>query len=81
MEGIITRAFFDIHDRKYIDIEIDNKVFHLKVPFRYGRVSGCSVEGHVPIQDMPKGTRVTIEFKKVHWDGLEYYVLKRICPR
>jgi hypothetical protein len=80
MEGIITKAFFDIHGRKYIDVEIDNKIFHIKIPFKYGRVFGCSVEGHVPIQDMPVGTRVTLEYKKVLWDGLEHYVLKRICP-
>ena len=81
MEGIIITPFFDIQGRKYIDVEIANKIWHIKVPFRYNRVSGCTVEGHIPVQDMPTGTHVTIDFRKVYWNGLEYYVLKRICPR
>ena len=72
---MITRSWYDIQDRKYIDI--DGK--QVKVPFRYGRVSGCRVEGHVPIQDMPVGSRVKTEIKKVRWDGLEYLVLQKIC--
>ena len=73
---MITRSWYDINGRKYIDI--DNT--QVKVPFRYGRVLGCQVEGHVPIQDMIIGTKVKTDVKKVMWDGLEYYVLKKICP-
>lgn len=73
---MITRSWYDINGRKYIDI--DNT--QVKVPFRYGRVLGCQVEGHVPIQDMLIGTKVKTDVKKVTWDGLEYYVLKKICP-
>jgi hypothetical protein len=72
---MITRSWYDIQGRKYIDI--DGK--QVKVPFRYGRVSGCTVEGHVPIQDMPVGAWVKTEIKKVRWDGLEYLVLQKIC--
>jgi hypothetical protein len=43
-------------------------------------VTGVDVQGHVPIQDMPAGTQVTAEVRTVKWDGLEYYVLKSICP-
>ena len=77
----LVRPWMDIHGRKYIDLETDQgTVFHVKVPFRYGRVSGCVVEGHVPIQDMSAGTRVRADFKTVTWDGLEHYVLQKICP-
>ena len=73
---MISRAWYDIQGRKYIDI--DHVQF--KVPFRYGRVLGCEVQGHVPIQDMPVGTQVKYTTKKVIWDGLEYLILQSICP-
>ena len=72
----ITRSFFDIHGRKYIELD----GVQVKVPFRYNRVTGVDVQGHVPIQDMPTGTQVKAEIRTVKWDGLEYYVLKSICP-
>jgi len=72
----ITKSWHDIHGRKYIDL--DN--IHVKVPFRYNRVTGVDVQGHIPIQDMPAGTQVKAEIRTVKWDGLEYYVLKSICP-
>ena len=73
---LVTKAWHDIHGRKYI--ELDGR--QVKVPFRYNRVTGVDVQGHVPIQDMPAGTQVTAEVRTVKWDGLEYYVLKSICP-
>jgi hypothetical protein len=73
---MITRAWYDIHGRKYIDI--NNR--QVKVPFRYGRVMSVDVQGHVPIQDMPTGAQVKAEIRTVKWDGLEYLVLKSICP-
>ena len=73
---MITRAWYDIQGRKYIDI--DGK--QIKVPFRYGRVLGCDIQGHVPVQDMSVGTPVKYTTKTVTWDGLEYLVLKSICP-
>lgn len=73
---VVTKAFFDIHGRKYIELD----GLQVKVPFRYNRVTGVDVQGHVPIQDMPAGTQVKAEIRTVKWDGLEYYVLKSICP-
>jgi hypothetical protein len=72
----ITKSFFDIHGRKYIELD----GLQVKVPFRYNRVMGVDVQGHIPIQDMPTGTQVKAEIRTVKWDGLEYYVLKSICP-
>jgi hypothetical protein len=73
---VVTRAWHDIHGRKYIDLD----GLHVKIPFRYNRVTGVDVQGHIPIQDMPAGTQVKAEIRTVKWDGLEYYVLKSICP-
>lgn len=73
---VVTKVFFDVHGRKYIELD----GLQVKVPFRYNRVTGVDVQGHVPIQDMPAGTRVKAEIRTVKWDGLEYYVLKSICP-
>jgi len=74
---VVTKAFFDIHGRKYIELD----GLQVKVPFRYNRVMGVDVQGHVPIQDLPAGTQVKAEVRTVKWDGLEYYVLKSICPQ
>ena len=54
---ILTRTFFDIHGRKYIELD----GLHVKVPFRYNRVTGVDVQGHIPIQDMPVGMEVKAE--------------------
>ena len=74
---VVTKAFFDVHGRKYIELD----GLQVKVPFRYNRVTGVDVQGHIPIQDMPAGTQVKAEVRTVKWDGLEYYVLKSICPQ
>lgn len=72
----LTKAWHDIHGRKYI--ELDGLL--VKVPFRYNRVTGVEVQGHIPIQELPDGVQVKAEVRTVKWDGLEYYVLKSICP-
>jgi hypothetical protein len=71
----ITRPWYDIQGRKYIDIDSRK----IKVPFRYGRVCGCTVGGHIPIQDYPMGAQVEYTCKKISWNGLEYLVLQNIC--
>jgi hypothetical protein len=73
----VTKSFFDIQGRKYIELD----GLQVKVPFRYNRVMGVDVQGHIPIQDMPAGTQVKAEIRTVKWGGLEYYVLKSICPQ
>ena len=72
----ITKSWHDICGRKYIEVD----GLHVKVPFRYNRVIGVDVQGHIPIQDMASGTEIKAEIRTVKWDGLEYYVLKSICP-
>jgi len=77
---LLVRSWHDIQGRKYIDLEKQGTILHVKVPFRYNRVTGVDVQGHIPIQDMSAGTLVKAEIQTVKWGGLEYYVLKSICP-
>lgn len=80
IEAIIQIPYFDIQGRKYITLELENKTrIQVKVPFRYGRVM-CTVQGHIPIQDFSVGQRVHVDIVTKKWDGLEYSVLKSICP-
>jgi hypothetical protein len=74
---VVTKAWHDIHGRKYIYLD----GLQIKVPFRYNRVMGVEVQGHIPIQELPAGVQVKAEIRTVKWDGLEYYVLKSICPQ
>lgn len=73
---VLTKSWYDIQGRKYIELD----GLQVKVPFRYNRVTGVDVQGHIPIQDLPSGIQVKADIRTVKWDGLEYYVLKSICP-
>jgi hypothetical protein len=76
---IITKEFYDIGGRKYIDI--DNVKF--KIPWRYNRVMGLKIEGTtLPIQSLVKGTEIdNIGWDPKTWDGQEYKVLKCVKVR
>jgi hypothetical protein len=76
---IITKEFYDIGGRKYIDI--DNVKF--KIPWRYNRVMGLKIEGTtLPIQSLVKGTEIdNIGWDAKTWDGQEYKVLKCVKVR
>jgi hypothetical protein len=70
----ITRAFYDLGGRKYIDV--DHR--RIKVPWRYNRVHSVEQSGTVPVQMLVEGTDVTIETRKRVWDGESFDVLKKI---
>lgn len=76
---MITKEFYDICGRKYIDI--DNIKF--KIPWRYNRVMGLKIEGTtLPIQSLTKGTEIdNIAWDTKTWDGHEYKVLKCVKVR
>lgn len=76
---MITKEFYDIGGRKYIDI--DNVKF--KIPWRYNRVMGLKIEGTtLPIQSLEKGTQiVNLGWNGKNWDGQEYKVLNSIKVR
>jgi len=80
MIGTVQKPFTDIQGRKYIDLKVESTVLHVKVPFRYGRVMGCTVHGHIPIQDFVVDQKVEFTIIKKKWDNLEYYVLESIKP-
>jgi len=55
----ITSEMWDSNGRKYI--EIDNMVY--KVPWRYNRVIGVTLENTtLPIQMLPVGTELTCDY-------------------
>lgn len=72
----ITGEMWDSNGRKYI--EIDNIVY--KVPWRYNRVIGVTIENTtLPIQMLPVGTEVTCDYTL----NMGTRVIKRIsvCSR
>lgn len=74
----ITRAAWFAGPRMYIEVEIDGRKMHLKVPFKYNRVT-CKVLGLTPIQSMHPGDIVDICFDTKKYDDKEYKVLTHIC--
>jgi len=78
--AIIKRAWYDIHGRKYVNMEFEGTTKQVKVPFRYNRVM-CRVSGFTPIQDMPEGLEVDCDIEIKHWDGESYWVLRAIETR
>jgi hypothetical protein len=76
MKCTVTRAFYDIGGRKYIDLDS----VCVKVPFRYGRVM-CKVDGIVPVQDIPVGTVVDVAIHHKMWDGIKYKVLESLSVK
>ena len=74
MYGVITRPMYDWNGRKYLELEFQNKIVRVKVPWRYGRVM-CRVEGLKTVQELQKGDQVQVALEKKVWDGLEHWVL------
>lgn len=70
---IVTRSFFDIGGRKYLELD----GIRVKVPFRYGRVM-CDVVGLVTVQELVKGQRVRADIQEKMWEGQKFLVLKEI---
>jgi len=74
MKAAVATPYYDAAGRKYIIFLIGNKIYNVKVPFRYGRVM-CRVEGLKTVQELVKGDEVEIEISKKIWEGLEFWVL------
>ena len=77
MYGVITRPMYDWNGRKYLELEFQNKIVRVKVPWRYGRVM-CRVEGLKTVQELQKGDQVQVALEKKVWDGLEHWVLSTL---
>jgi uncharacterized protein YunC (DUF1805 family) len=77
MKAVIHTPYYDWDGRKYLELEIDNEIVRVKVPFRYGRVM-CQVDGLRTVQELQKGDLVEVELVKKVWDGIEYWILASV---
>ena len=59
MKAAVATPYYDVGGRKYMVFLIGNKLYNVKVPFRYGRVM-CRVEGLKTVQELVKGDEVEI---------------------
>ena len=75
MPTVGSEGIYEIEGRKYIDID----GIRIKVPWRYGRVTGVMIHGTKTVQELKKGDCVArIEFITKRWNGETFYVLKMI---
>ena len=70
----ITKSFYDIQGRKYIDIDSER----IKIPWRYNRVM-CKVIGLRTIQELEVGDEIDAQIEIRRWDSENFKVLKEIC--
>jgi len=70
----IKKSMYESNFRKYIDVQINSEILHLKIPFRYGRVM-CRMGGLKTVHELKEGDIVDVEFSKKVWDGIEFLVL------
>ena len=75
MPTVVSEGMYEIGGRKYIDID----GIRIKVPWRYNRVNGVTVNGIVSLQELKKGDVLKkFEFVTKIWNGDSFYVLKMI---
>lgn len=75
MPTVGSDGIYELNGRKYIDI--DN--IQIKIPWRYGRVTGVDVKGLKTVQELKKGDVLKkFEFVTKEWNGEKFYVLKMI---
>jgi len=79
MKAIVVTPYYDWDGRKYMELNLENQdsLVRVKVPFRYGRVM-CRVEGLKTVQELQKGDEIEITLEKKTWDGLEHWVLATV---
>lgn len=78
MQARVVNPWYDRGGRKYIDLEVQGKILNVKVPFRYGRVLGCHVDGIRPVQDLKADEVVHVTLEKKVWEGQLHWVLKSV---
>lgn len=68
-------SVYEVDGRKYIDIDGTR----IKIPFRYGKIVGVTVNGFKSIFEIKPGDCIEkIEFTEKKWKGETFYVLKSI---
>jgi len=70
---IVTKEFYDIQGRKYIDLDGER----IKIPWRYNRVM-CQVVGLRTIQELRIGEELEATIEVRRWDSENFKVLKEI---
>ena len=78
MQALVVNPWYDRGGRKYIDLEINGEFRNVKVPFRYGRVMGCKVDGIRPVQDLRADEIVQVTIVKKTWEGQTHWVLATV---
>ena len=78
MQARVVNPWYDRGGRKYIDLEINGEFRNVKVPFRYGRVMGCKVDGIRPVQDLRADEIVQVKLVKKIWEGQTHWVLDTV---
>ena len=78
MQALVVNPWYDRGGRKYIDLEINGEFINVKVPFRYGRVMGCKVDGIRPVQDLRADEIVQVTLVKKIWEGQTHWVLDTV---
>jgi hypothetical protein len=71
----VFRPYYEINGRKYIDLQFQNKIQKVKVPWRYGRVM-CKTHGITPIQDVCMGQNIEVTLQQRVWDGETHFILE-----
>ena len=72
---VVGSPMYDLDGRKYIDID----GIRIKVPFRYGHISGVSVHGFKSIYELKQGDFIkSFEMTEKKWNGSTFYILKSI---
>ena len=77
MKATIFRPMYDWDGRRYLDLQFENKIHKVKVPWRYGRVM-CRIEGLKTIQELQKGDEVEVTLEKKTWDGVEHWIISSL---
>ena len=77
MNSVIACPLYVQDDRRYLDLQFQNKIQRVKVPWRYGRVM-CRVTGDKTVQELQQGDAVRVTLKTVTWNGLEHLVVEHI---
>jgi hypothetical protein len=68
-------SIYEIDGRKYIDID----GMRIKIPFRYGHISGVTINGFKSLYELKQGDLIEkFEMNKKLWNGEVFYVLKSI---
>ena len=72
---IVGSPIYEVEGRKYIDID----GIRLKIPFKYGHISGLKVNGFKSVYELRQGDFIkSFEMAEKKWNGSVFYILKSI---